>query len=207
MSCWAIPSPRRKERLSDRDHDAWSGMCPSGLHGLDYRGQVCDLCPASFAVWQQDGSDTAVRVVQAPSARRAAEQCAREDYQDPSWLSPTTYRVRDGVTGGSMARPRFHALQEPVRRHHRRARRRGDHGHVRHRRRGRCQVRAAAKGGELMAFEQRAGRCTRCGRCACRASSLGARTASLGYPENTRTEVTASQNECDAYASALRERS
>lgn len=24
---------------------AWNGKCPLGRHGLDYRGQVCDLCP------------------------------------------------------------------------------------------------------------------------------------------------------------------
>lgn len=23
----------------------WSGLCPRGKHGLDYRGQECDLCP------------------------------------------------------------------------------------------------------------------------------------------------------------------
>lgn len=23
------------------------GKCPRGLHGLDYKGQVCDLCPPS----------------------------------------------------------------------------------------------------------------------------------------------------------------
>lgn len=23
----------------------WDGMCPAGLHGLDYWGQKCDLCP------------------------------------------------------------------------------------------------------------------------------------------------------------------
>jgi len=22
----------------------WSGMCPTGKHGLDYEGQKCDLC-------------------------------------------------------------------------------------------------------------------------------------------------------------------
>ena len=105
--------------MSDRDRDvAWSGLCPSGRHGLDYRGQICDLCPPPpFAVWRQDGSDTAVRIVQAQSARQAAEQRAREDHQDPIWQSPTTYRVRDGATGqiwdvsvGVVQEPSFVAL-------------------------------------------------------------------------------------------------
>ena len=25
----------------------WSGMCPTGKHGLDYEGQRCDLCPST----------------------------------------------------------------------------------------------------------------------------------------------------------------
>ena len=93
-------------------------MCPSGRHGLDYRGQICDLClPPPFAVWRQEGPDLAVHVVNAPSAQQAAEQQAREDQQDPSWQSPTTYRVRDGVTGriwdvtvGLVQEPSFVAL-------------------------------------------------------------------------------------------------
>ena len=27
----------------------WSGKCASGKHGLDYRGQPCDLCPRTIA--------------------------------------------------------------------------------------------------------------------------------------------------------------
>ena len=26
---------------------SWSGMCPAGKHGLDYEGQLCDLCPST----------------------------------------------------------------------------------------------------------------------------------------------------------------
>lgn len=95
-------------RLSDRDHGAeWSGLCPSGQHGLDYRGQVCDLCPSTFTVWRKDGSDADARTSLAPSARQAAEQHAREDWMtgaawrragsDTSW--PITYCARDNVSG------------------------------------------------------------------------------------------------------------
>lgn len=102
-------------------------MCPSGRHGLDYRGQICDLCPPPpFAVWRRgicaagagEGPDLAVHVVQAPSAQQAAEQRAREEHQeDPSWQAPATYRVRDGTTGriwdvivGLVHEPSFVAL-------------------------------------------------------------------------------------------------
>lgn len=94
-------------------------MCPSGRHGLDYRGQSCDLCPPPpFVVWRQEGPDLAVHVVEAPSAKQAAEQWAREEArQDPSWQAPVMYRVRDGVTGqiwdvivGLVHEPSFVAL-------------------------------------------------------------------------------------------------
>lgn len=94
-------------------------MCPSGRHGLDYRGQICDLCASPpFAVWRQEGPDLAVHVVAAPSARQAVEKWAREEYQhDPSWSAPATYRVRDGSTGqiwditvGIVQEPSFVAL-------------------------------------------------------------------------------------------------
>ena len=93
-------------------------MCPARRHGLDYRGQICDLCPPPpFAVWRQDGLDTAAHDVRASNAKQAAEQRAREDYQDPSWQSPATYRVRDGQTGqlwdvtvGLVQEPSFVAL-------------------------------------------------------------------------------------------------
>lgn len=102
--------------MTDDREAAWSGMCPSGRHGLDYRGQVCDLCPNKFAVWRQDGLESDARAVQARSVDHAAEQRAREDYQDPSWV-PTVYRVRDGQTGriwdvtvGVVQEPSFVAL-------------------------------------------------------------------------------------------------
>ena len=28
----------------------WSGMCPAGKHGLDFEGQLCDLCPTPESV-------------------------------------------------------------------------------------------------------------------------------------------------------------
>jgi len=28
-----------------RQRAEWNGMCPAGKHGLDHRGQMCDLCP------------------------------------------------------------------------------------------------------------------------------------------------------------------
>lgn len=87
--------------MSDRDYqDDWTGKCPAGRHGLDYRGQICDLCPPPpFAVWRQEGSDPTVHVVSAPSAKHAAEHRAAVDRQDPSWIAPAIYRVRDGATG------------------------------------------------------------------------------------------------------------
>ena len=41
------------ERARDREA-AWNGLCSSGQHGLDYRGQVCDLCrftPTTHVLW------------------------------------------------------------------------------------------------------------------------------------------------------------
>ena len=94
----------------------WRGMCHSGRHGLDYRGQVCYLCAHSFAVWPKDGSDVGTRVYKALTASQAAEQCARDDYTvDRTW--PVTYSVRDNLTGelwtvlvGVVAAPSFVAL-------------------------------------------------------------------------------------------------
>jgi len=87
-------------RLTDRDHE-WSGLCPAGRHGLDYRGQVCDLCPSTFAVWPKDGIDTDVRTYAAPDVRIAAElralDDARADVDARPW--PITYCVRDDRSG------------------------------------------------------------------------------------------------------------
>jgi hypothetical protein len=52
----------------------------------------------AFTVWQKDRPDTS-RELLALNAPQAAEQQAREDYQDPSWRAGTTYRVRDAATG------------------------------------------------------------------------------------------------------------
>ena len=87
--------------MSDRHtHDhAWSGLCPSGQHGLDYRGQVCDLCRSTFAVWPEAGSDADARTILAPTAKQAAEQRAREDWLAGATIWPTSYCARDGRTG------------------------------------------------------------------------------------------------------------
>jgi hypothetical protein len=87
--------------LSDhRDHEAaWSGLCPSGQHGLDYRGQICDLCRSTFAVWPKARSDSNARTIRAPTAKQAAEQRAREDWLAGATTWPTTYCARDGLTG------------------------------------------------------------------------------------------------------------
>lgn len=83
-----------------RDHEAaWSGLCPSGQHGLDYRGQVCDLCPSTFTVWRKDGSDVDARTFHALRAQQAAELCAREDWIADATSWPSSYSVHDGVTG------------------------------------------------------------------------------------------------------------
>lgn len=38
-------------------HWSWSGLCPAGLHGLDYRGQVCDICtPVADHCTECDGN-------------------------------------------------------------------------------------------------------------------------------------------------------
>jgi len=89
--------------LSDRhtrDHEAaWSGLCPSGQHGLDYRSQVCDLCRSTFTVWPDAGSVADARTILAPTAKQAAEQRAREDWLAGATSWPTSYRARDGLTG------------------------------------------------------------------------------------------------------------
>lgn len=84
--------------------DTWSGLCPAGRHGLDYRGQVCDLCPSTFAVWPKDGSAVDARTYSAPDVRLAAELRARDDARagaevamEPCW--PITYCARDDRTG------------------------------------------------------------------------------------------------------------
>lgn len=74
-------------------------MCPAGQHGLDYRGQVCDLCAATFKVWPEAGSDVDARVFLAPTAKQAAEQCAREDWRAGATTWPISYCARDGLTG------------------------------------------------------------------------------------------------------------
>lgn len=74
-------------------------MCPSGQHGLDYRGQICDLCRSTFKVWSKDGSDVEARTVLAPTAKQAAEQIAREDWLAGATTWPTAYCVRDGLRG------------------------------------------------------------------------------------------------------------
>jgi hypothetical protein len=78
---------------------AWSGLCPAGRHGLDYRGQICDLCRATFTVWPEVGSDAEARTLLAPTADHAAEQRAREDWLAGAKSWPTSYCVRDGLTG------------------------------------------------------------------------------------------------------------
>lgn len=78
---------------------SWSGLCPSGQHGLDYRGQVCDLCPATFAVWPKDGSAADARTFQVPSAQQAAERRARVDWLAGAATWPITYCARDCGTG------------------------------------------------------------------------------------------------------------
>jgi hypothetical protein len=85
--------------LFDRDRDDWSGLCPSGKHGLDYRGQICDLCPTPYTVWSKDESDAAARPFAALSVQQAAEQCARQDWAEGETSWPTTYHVRDDVAG------------------------------------------------------------------------------------------------------------
>lgn len=83
----------------------WSGLCPAGRHGLDYSGQVCDLCPSTFAVWPKDGSDVA-RTYSAPDVRIAAELRARDDARAGVEVAtattaywPITYCARDDRTG------------------------------------------------------------------------------------------------------------
>jgi hypothetical protein len=86
--------------LSDRDHETeWSGLCPAGQHGLDYRGQICDLCRDTFTVWPNNGPDAGARTFLAPTARQAAEQRAREDWIAGATSWPIAYRVRDGMRG------------------------------------------------------------------------------------------------------------
>ena len=83
-----------------RDHEAaWSGLCPSGQHGLDYRGQICDLCRATFTVWPEAGSDADARTIPAPTAKQAAEKRAREDWLAGATTWPISYCARDGLTG------------------------------------------------------------------------------------------------------------
>ena len=85
---------------ADPDRDkTWGGLCPSGQHGLDYRGQVCDLCPTPYTVWPEDGSEEAARSFSASSVQQAAEQCARQAWIADATSWPAAYRVRDGVTG------------------------------------------------------------------------------------------------------------
>jgi hypothetical protein len=74
-------------------------MCPSGQHGLDYRGQICDLCRSTFKVWPKDGSDVDARTSLSPTAKQAAEQRAREDWRAGAMAWPATYCVRDGLRG------------------------------------------------------------------------------------------------------------
>ena len=86
--------------MSDHDRTvAWSGLCPSGQHGLDYRGQICDLCPTPFAIWPKDGSDADARIFHALSPHGAAEQCAREDWLAGATIWPIAYCARNGITG------------------------------------------------------------------------------------------------------------
>lgn len=30
--------------MTTSEKTTWSGMCPTGEHGLDYEGQECDVC-------------------------------------------------------------------------------------------------------------------------------------------------------------------
>lgn len=36
--------PRGGAKAEDFSEEIWDGFCPAGKHGLDYEGQVCDLC-------------------------------------------------------------------------------------------------------------------------------------------------------------------
>lgn len=83
-----------------RDHEAvWSGLCPAGQHGLDYRGQICNLCRSTFAVWPKDGSAADAWTIGAPTAKQAAEQRAREDGLAGVTGWPIAYCARDNLTG------------------------------------------------------------------------------------------------------------
>ena len=74
--------------------------------------------PPMFAVWTKDGAADRARSYRAATARQAAEQRARADYdyfEARDW--PITYFVQDGVTGqiwtvliGIIAQPSFVAL-------------------------------------------------------------------------------------------------
>jgi len=40
-----IEGPRYERVGQIVKEKGWSGMCKAGKHGLDYKGQACDLCP------------------------------------------------------------------------------------------------------------------------------------------------------------------
>lgn len=42
----APPAHRAKWAQKRTRFDGWSGLCPAGLHGLDFEGQECDRCAA-----------------------------------------------------------------------------------------------------------------------------------------------------------------
>ena len=53
----------------------------------------------SFEVWPKDGTDADARTFLAPTAQRAAEKCAREDWLAGATTWPTSYGVRSRYTG------------------------------------------------------------------------------------------------------------
>ena len=68
----------------------WNGMCPAGLHGLDYAGQSCDLCA--------DVTTSAKRG--APLAHvfgkfmEPGDNCVRVDAQGRVLTTPGVLRVK-----------------------------------------------------------------------------------------------------------------
>ena len=47
------PSEVLAEAVSVEFSSAWSGLCPVGLHGLDFEGQDCDACAESLLTEEQ----------------------------------------------------------------------------------------------------------------------------------------------------------
>jgi hypothetical protein len=71
----------------------------------------------SFAVWPEAGTDADAQSYVAPTAKHAAEQRARDDYNKGENVWPNTYSARDNKTGtiwtvlvGVVAQPTFVTL-------------------------------------------------------------------------------------------------